>query len=204
VRTRSRYCVAAPVALVLLLCSRFVAAQDPSGAFFLVASPSITDPTFRETVVLIVQHTPMGTRGLIINRPLDVPISRLAPGDEAFEQVNQSVFFGGPVALPYLRFVFRAQEPRDNTLRLMDDVYLGESGALLKDLFGDKRAAGEVRIYAGHAGWGPGQLQSEIEGGGWFAAPATAEYVFHEKPAGIWSELVKKASLRSASASERR
>jgi putative transcriptional regulator len=188
------------VALALLLVSGIAPAQEAPSAFFLVASPRLTDRNFRETVVLIIQHAPMVSRGLIINRPLDTPLSRLTPGDESFEQAQDPVYFGGPVALPHLSFLFRARERPKHGIQVMDDLYLGEDPALLKDLLRSNTAGRPVRVYAGHAGWGPGQLQSEIESGGWFMAPATAEYIFHERPASIWGELVKKASLRSASA----
>ena len=187
---------------LLLLFS--VAAAEGEPAFFLVASPRIVDPNFRETVVLIIQHTPMVSRGVIINRPLETPLSRLAPGDEAFEHATEHVYFGGPVALPSLSFVFRAKERAKGSVHVMDDLYIGDDPSLLKDVMNREGAAGRVRVYAGHAGWGPGQLQSEIEEGGWFATRATPEFVFHDNPANVWSELVKKASQRSVNASSRR
>ena len=183
-----------------LLVSGFAAAQEPSAGLFLVASPRILDPNFRETVVLVIQHTPLLSRGVIINRPLDAPLSRLMPGDEEFATAQEPVYFGGPVALSHLSFVFRANSRYKSSVPVMDDLYLGENSALLKDLLRRNSAAGSVRVYAGHAGWGPGQLQSEIESGSWFMTAATAAYVFHEKPAHIWGELVKRASLRSVQA----
>jgi len=196
VPTSSRTSVAVLAAVALLVLSKAASSRDTAAAYFLVAAPSITDGSFRETVVLIVQQTPTVTRGLIINRPLDTSLARLSPGDGAFDHAGQSVYFGGPVALPHLSFVFRSKKRREGSLHVMDDVYLGESASLLKDLLRHERAADSVRVYAGHAGWGPGQLQDEIERGSWFILPATAAYVFHGKPASIWSELVKTASLR--------
>jgi putative transcriptional regulator len=183
-----------------MLLSAIAAAEDEP-AFFLVASPRITDPNFRETVVLIIQHSPMVSRGVIINRPLDAPLARLTPGDEAFEQVQGRVYFGGPVALPRLSFVFRAKERLKGSVRVMNDLFIADDPKLLKDILKRKDAAGRVRVYAGHASWGPGQLQSEIEEGGWFAARATPDFVFHENPASIWGELVERASQRSVCAS---
>jgi len=176
-------------------------AQERPAAFFLVASPQIIDPNFRETVVLILQHIPAVSRGIIINRPLDVPLSRLMPGDETFENAGQSVYFGGPVALARLSFVFRAKERFKGAVPIFDDLYLGDDPALLRRVLRHKGAAREVRVYAGHAGWAPSQLQNEIERGSWFMTPATPDHVFHDNPASIWSELVKRASLRSVSAS---
>jgi putative transcriptional regulator len=188
-------------ACLLLSAVTVAAAEDEPGAFFLVASPRITDPNFRETVVLIIQHTPMASRGVIINRPLETPLARLTPDQESFEQAKQSVYFGGPVALPGLSFMFQAKERPKGSVHVMDDLYIDDNPSLLKDVLKRSGAAGRVRVYAGHAGWGPGQLQSEIEDGSWFATRATPEFVFHDNPANVWSELVKRASQRSVRAS---
>lgn len=191
------------LAAALLLLSAVAAAEDEPGAFFLVASPRITDPNFRETVVLIIQHTPMMSRGVIINRPLETPLARLTPDHESIEQAKQSVYFGGPVALPGLSFMFRSNQRPKGSVHVIDDLYIDDNPVLLKDVLKRSGAAGRVRVYAGHAGWGPGQLQSEIEGGSWFATRATPDFVFHENPQSIWGELVKRASQRSVRASVR-
>jgi len=171
--------------------------QDRPPAFFLVASPQITDPNFSETVVLILQHSPLGSRGIVINRPLDVPLSRLMPDDEVFGQARQPVYFGGPVALRRLSFVFRAREQYKGSAHVFDDLYMGDEVALLQRVLKRKGAEREVRLYAGHAGWAPGQLEAEIENGSWFATSAAPEYIFHEKPEAVWDELVRRASQRS-------
>lgn len=191
-RSRFERLVAAALFLVSL-----VAAADEAPAFFLVASPRIVDPNFRETVVLVIQHTPMVSRGVIINRPLETALARLKPGDEAFERASEHVYFGGPVALSSLSFAFRAKERAPGSVHVMDDLYIADDPALLDDVLRREGAAGRVRVYAGHAAWGPGQLQSEIESGSWFATRATAEFVFHDDPASIWGELVQRASQRS-------
>jgi putative transcriptional regulator len=198
---RSRSSVRLFAAILGLLASGIAAGEEQSVGLFLVASPRILDPNFRETVVLVVQHTPVLSRGVIINRPLDVPLARLRPGDDEFAALQEPVYFGGPVALPHLTFVFRADARHKGSVPLMEDLYLGEDFGLLKDLLRRKGASESVRVFAGHAGWGPGQLQSEIESGSWYMTRATAAYVFHAKPASIWAELVKRASLRSVSAS---
>jgi len=188
-------------ACLLLSAVTVAAAEDEPGAFFLVASPHIVDPNFRETVVLIIPQLSAVSRGVIINRRLDTPLSRLTPGDEAFEQAQEHIYFGGPVALPGLSFMFQAKERPTGSVHVMDDLYIDDNPSLLKDVLKRSGAAGRVRVYAGHAGWGPGQLQSEIEDGSWFATRATPEFVFHDNPANVWSELVKRASQRSVRAS---
>ena len=122
------------LALALTLAWRIISfAQERPAAFFLVASPQIIDPNFRETVVLVLQHTPAVSRGIISNRQLGV-----MPGDETFENATQSVYFGGPVALARLSIVFRAKERFKGPVPIFDDLYLGDDPALLRRCCGTK------------------------------------------------------------------
>ncbi|HQR53965.1 MAG TPA: YqgE/AlgH family protein [Burkholderiales bacterium] len=192
----SRYDVRHLLAAVCLLWSAATTAEDEP-AFFLIAAPKITDPNFRETVVLIVQHTPLASHGVIINRPLDTPLAHVLPDNEAPAHANEPVYFGGPVALRTLSVAFRARERPKGSVHVIEDVYIADNPWLLQDLL-KRDASAHVRVYAGHASWGPGQLESEIEEGGWFATHATPDFVFHGNPEGIWSELLRRASQRSA------
>lgn len=193
---RSRFDFRCLLAAACLLWSALALAEDEP-AFFLIASPKITDPNFRETVVLVIQHTPLASHGVIINRPLETPLAHLLPGDESSLHAADHVYFGGPVALPALSCVFRAGERPKGSVHVIEDVYIADNPRLLRDLF-RRDASSHVRVYAGHASWGAGQLESEIEEGGWFATQATPDFVFHRNPESIWGELIRRASQRSA------
>lgn len=186
------------LAAACLLWSAATAAEDEA-AFFLIASPKITDPNFHETVVLIVQHTPRASHGIIINRPLETPLAHLLPGEDASRHASDPVYFGGPVALPALSCLFRAKERPRGSVHVIEDVYIADNPSLLRHLLRHE-GSGPVRVYAGHASWGPGQLEGEIEEGAWFATRATPDFVFHDHPESIWGELLRRGSQRSVKA----
>jgi len=184
----------------LFLCGWALPAWSQAGedavGLFLVAKKDIVDPNFRETVVL-VRRIPGGAIGVIINRPTDFPLSKLFPDYPVLKEKNNIVYIGGPVYPRSLVFVFRSSEPPRWSLHMMGDVYLGLSIDLLQKLLSSPQTQKQLKIYAGHSGWGEGQLQNEIERGDWYVVPAEASVVFEMEPDKIWPELIKRASTRS-------
>lgn len=169
---------------------------------FLVAKPGLRDPNFSETVVLITLPTAGGgPLGVIINRPLGRRLSELVPEASKVPETTDRIFFGGPVARAALLFLVRAKEPPEDSLHVLADVYLSANPELLERLVAGLPLQGEARIYAGHAGWAPGQLQGEIARGGWWVTPADVKAIFDQDPATIWPELVKRLSTRQTSVS---
>ena len=163
---------------------------------FLVAKKRIEDPNFRETVIL-VKPIAGGAIGVIINRPTDIPLSKLFPDYPVLKENKNMVYIGGPVYPRSLVFVFRSNEQPRLTLHMTGDVYLGLSIDLLQKMLASPQPQGQLKIYAGHSGWGHGQLQNEIERGDWYVVPADASVVFEMEPQKIWPELIKRASTRS-------
>jgi putative transcriptional regulator len=169
---------------------------------FLVAKPGLIDPNFSESVVLITLPTAGGgPLGVIINRPLERRLSELAPEATKVPEKSDPIFFGGPVARATLLFLLRANKPPEHSLHVLADVYLSANPELLERLVGGLPLPGEARIYAGHAGWAPGQLQDEIGRGGWWVTPADVKAIFEKDPATVWPELVKRLSTRQTSIS---
>lgn len=177
-------------------------AQDPDkpNAVFLVANPRLQDPNFSKTVVLVTQHRANEPMGVIINRPTPLALSEVFPENANLKKRNDPVHFGGPVSPMTLVFVFQSAERPQDALRVLDDVYLSVSPGLLSELLGRPRFPERLKVYAGYAGWAPGQLQNEIHRGDWYVLNADAETLFKTEPKNIWHELVKRASARSARA----
>src|ERR1019366_3597459 len=100
------------------------------------------------------------------------------------------------VARATLLFLVRAKEPPEHSLHVLADVYLSANPELLERLVEGLPLPGEARIYAGHAGWAPGQLQDEIARGGWWVINANVKAIFDQDPATVWPELVKRLSTR--------
>lgn len=169
---------------------------------FLVAKPGLRDPNFSESVVLITLPAEGdGPLGVIINRPLEHRLSELVPEATKVPEKSDPIFFGGPVARAMLLFLVRAKEPPEHSLHVLADVYLSANPELLERLVAGSPLPGETRVYAGHAGWAPGQLQDEIARGGWWVIKADVKAIFDQDPATVWPELVKRLSTHKTSIS---
>jgi putative transcriptional regulator len=198
-----RYIYAFLQAFTLLLWALPALAEtaETTDSIFLVAKREIRDPNFRETVVL-VRPIPDGAIGVIVNRPTDISLGKLFPDDPVLKESNNSVYIGGPVYPRSLVFMFRSNEQPRWTLHMMDDVYLSLSLDLLQELLASPQPRGHLKVYAGHSGWGQGQLQSEIKRGDWYVVPADAGVIFEMEPEKIWPELIKRATTRSVHAEQ--
>jgi putative transcriptional regulator len=186
----------------LLICAAFTglarAAEDSANAIFLVASPELQDPNFRETVVLVTQPREGGPWGVIINRPLDFPLSEIFSEFETFKDRKDVLFFGGPVMRDGLVFLVRSAQTPPRAVPVLRDVYFISDIAWIEGLLRRPEPTRGLRIYAGYSGWASGQLQSEIARGGWHLMPADAKTVFEMDPALIWPELIKRAATKKA------
>ena len=174
---------------------------EEKAGIFLVAKKEILDPNFRETVVL-VRPISEGAIGVIINRQTDIPLSKLFPEDPILKESDNNVYFGGPVYPRSLVFMFRSNEQPRWSLHMMDDIYLGLSLDLLQELLSNQQPPRQLKVYAGHSGWGQGQLQNEIERGDWYVVPADANVIFEMEPEKIWPELIKRATMRRVNAEQ--
>jgi putative transcriptional regulator len=157
----------------------------------LVASPLLGDPNFERTVVFMLEHNDEGALGLVLNRPSDVEIA--APLDDwsRFTSHPSVVFVGGPVsreAVISLARVAGAEVPE--AWQRID----GAVGVL--DLTADADLIGaaiaDLRIFAGYAGWGPGQLESEIDEGAWWVVDAEPGDAFAAAPEGLWRAVLRR------------
>ena len=167
-------------------------AQSPAEGMFLVATPQLRDPRFAETVVLVLSHGRDGAIGIVVNRPTWVEPEALFPDEDFFRRYRGTVYFGGPVARTSALFLVRDGglvdgEPIVDDIRVTADV-----DEVLENLPArtDERT---LRIYAGYAGWGPGQLDSEIDAGDWQVTPASGDLVFAPEPASLWRQLHRVA-----------
>ena len=172
------------------------AAEMSASGIFLVATDELRDPNFRETVVLVTQPPRGGPFGVIINRPLSHRLSDVFPDYESLKSNKDVVYSGGPVARQGLLFLVRASQPPPRATHVLKDVYFVADPAGIDDLLKRFNPTRRLRVYAGHAGWAPGQLQNEITRGGWHVMPADADTVFEKDAASIWPELSKRAALR--------
>ena len=176
-------------ALALLL-PLAVAAQtqaEAPNAILLVAKPTLVDPNFRETVVLVTQAADASTVGVILNRPLA----------RKHDRTGETVYLGGPVMREVLVALFRSERaPEESAFHVLNGIYLTMHPHNIEALLTERGS--EYRLYAGFSGWAPGQLQGELERDGWYVLAPSDELLFRSDTRGMWSELERKARARVA------
>lgn len=153
----------------------------------LLASPQLLDPNFVRTVVLLVEHNDMGALGLVINRPTGKTIQELwkQVGESPCEN-QQPVHLGGPVSGP-LMAIHTADGLAE--MEIATGLFFAAKKQNLDELV---RRDERFKIFVGHSGWGPGQLEGEIEQGAWRAIPAKLDDVF-DAPEDLWQRLMQRA-----------
>jgi putative transcriptional regulator len=175
--------------LLLLSCaSRPGSAADtkPLTAIMLIARDDLPDSSFADSILLVMNNLAPGPVGIIVNRPTTVPVSRLFPDLKRLAQVPDKVYFGGPVDLGSVWYLFRAATQPKRAIRACDGVYLSADRELLLGLLGRSKPMEGLRIFLGHAGWAPGQLEAEIERGDWTAKRADMDAIFGGKSEHPW------------------
>lgn len=157
----------------------------------LVAEPTLGDPNFHRTVVLMIEHNPDGALGLVLNRPSPVKVVDVVPQWSPFVTDPDVVFVGGPVSPDSALALGR--RPRDGADEVpgWQPLFSGLGAVDLHadpgDLPGD---VGDLRVFAGYAGWSPGQLDSELEQGGWNVVDAEATDVFADQTLDLWKAVL--------------
>lgn len=187
----------AGLVLLLLSLSAVTPQTAPQAALsagrFLVAGEHLRDPNFAKTVVLLLNYGDRGARGIIINRRTDVKLATVFPRISGLHQRPDTVYIGGPVARNQLLILLRADEPPRRADHVVHDIYVSTSRQVLVDVL---NRAGAAHVYAGYAGWAPGQLDHEVSRGDWHVLPADAETVFSETPGEVWQELIDKGAVQ--------
>jgi putative transcriptional regulator len=163
--------------------------MDSLAGHFLIASPAILDPNFQRSVVLVTAHTDEGAVGLILNRCSDATVGEAVPQLEPVTGLTDPVFVGGPVNPEGVAVLAEFEDPEEAGVVVMDDIGFV---ALQQALEARPPEIVRTRVFAGVAGWGPEQLEVELERDDWIVEPADTETIFTEDPEGLWSELLRR------------
>ncbi len=165
----------------------------------LVASPSLVDPSFRRAVVLLLDHTSSGGAvGLVLNRPTEVDVGSVLPPWQGFVTAPGQLFRGGPVGLDEVLGLVSvpgtADDPRTGAEPLGFQRLVGSVGVVDLDAPPEVVAPGAagLRIFAGHAGWSPGQLEDELDAGAWYVVDGEPADAFGGAPHGLWAEVLRR------------
>ena len=154
----------------------------------LVAGPSLVDPNFRRTVVLVGEHSDEGALGVVLNRTSGATIGEALPELASLVDASATLHVGGPVQPSAVVVLAEFAEPGE-----AESLILGDIGFLPSEV--DPDALGELRrarVFAGYAGWGPGQLDDELDEGSWIVEAAVPDDVFTSDPDELWSEVLRR------------
>jgi putative transcriptional regulator len=154
--------------------------------YFLIAKPILQDPNFKHTVVFLLAHNAEGAFGLVVNRPAET------------EGLPWPVFVGGPCPSPGLIMLHghpewaepsEDGEESEKEHEVAPGIYSGDAACLDRATQTEEGSVSRFRVFSGYAGWGGGQLESELVAGGWSVAPATGALLFDTPIEEMWDRL---------------
>jgi putative transcriptional regulator len=165
-----------------------IMAQSLAGQL-LLASPTLLDPNFSRSVVLIGAHSEDGAMGVVLNRPSTTAVGDAVPQLQDAVGALEPVYVGGPVQASSIVFLAEFLDPTPAGLLVLGRIGFPAPDAGIEEL---AEATARRRVFAGHAGWGPGQLDAELAGGDWIADRAQPEDVFTDAPEELWSAVLTR------------
>lgn len=164
----------------------------------LVATPVLEHPTFRRTVILMLDHTEEGALGVVVNRPSEVPLEAVLPQWREYASDPGRLYTGGPVspesALCLAQVPGDSREP-EGVRRIIGGLALVDLDSTPDDL---KGLVSGLRVFAGYAGWTGDQLEGEIGEGSWFVVDAEAGDAFTADPEQLWPQVLRRQGGRLA------
>ncbi len=167
--------------------------EDPAPGRLLVATPALVDSNFRRTVVLLLDHDSDGTIGVVLNRPSSVAVGSVLPDWSVSVDAPEVLFEGGPVSTDAALAVACVPET-DGPDPIGFRRLFGVTGIIDLDTPPEVLAPAitRMRVFAGYAGWGGGQLQEEIDEGSWYVVDSTAADIVAADAAGLWSAVLRR------------
>jgi putative transcriptional regulator len=156
----------------------------------LVASPTLHDPNFNRTVVLVCSHDEEnGALGVVLNQPAEVAVEDAAPELAYLVEEDEPLFVGGPVAPERVLILAEWDDPSHAGLMVDDTLgFVGEDS--------EHDGSGRARVFAGHAGWAPGQLEAELGEDSWILLESVHDDVFSSNPENLWSTVLRRKGGR--------
>lgn len=166
----------------------------------LIASPDFDQGIYFRSVVLVCEHSPAGSFGLMINKRLEMEIPEEVLNIKEFSNPNVAMCAGGPIQPTQMMLLHSSDLIPDQTLKLCEGVYLGGDLQFLQDSLADLNGPA-VRLCFGYCGWGSGQLEREFLEGNWYLHPANAKHIFATIPEKLWQTLLREMGGKYATLS---
>jgi putative transcriptional regulator len=173
--------------------------STPTKGRLLVATPPLEDPNFDRTVIYVLEHHDEGALGLVLNRPSPEQLGEPLDGWVDLQTDPSLVFSGGPVETDALIALARTSQPLDDA----GDHLAPLNGDIASaDLAADPAlvisAINALRVFRGYSGWGPGQLEDEIEAGAWLVLDPDPSDLFTSDPGDLWRNVLRRQPGRLA------
>lgn len=167
---------------------------------FLIATPEIDTGIFFRGVILICEHNPNGSFGLLINKNLELELPEEIVNIHSMANPHVGIRAGGPVQTNQMMLLHTSDRILDQTLEICDGVYLGGDLAFLQEVLSESNGP-SINLCFGYAGWGAGQLEQEFLDGQWFIHPASKSHLFDIPPEKLWQELLREMGGKYATLS---
>ena len=198
-----RFGIAPRLAAAIWLAAAVVSAQTKRADELAVGKLLVTprdapDPTFAESVILLVHYDHESAVGLMINRRTTVPLSRALHNLKAAKQRSDPAYIGGPVETDTAMALVRSGTKPDSASPVLERIYLIPSRPALESTLTGNSGPDDLHVYVGYCGWGPGQLDHEMRLGAWYLLEGNAALVFDPNPDTVWSRLIARSESRVA------
>jgi putative transcriptional regulator len=159
----------------------------------LLSMPQLVDPNFSRTVILLCEHAAEGAFGIVVNRPAEFTAAEAVELEPPIEQPNDlPLHIGGPVE-PQRGWILTSSAPDGVDARAIGvGMYLSASPVLLRRVLTARPAPRRTRVFAGYAGWGPGQLDAELAESSWLIMPVELDLIFEIPAATSWETAIRR------------
>ncbi|MES1943008.1 hypothetical protein PC39_02747 [Salinisphaera sp. PC39] len=180
--------------LALAAATPALAADSSLRGTLLVAERQLSGTAFARAVILVLEHDDGGALGLVLNRPSDATLADALPNRADELAYDYPVHLGGPVRMQGLALLARTEGNEHGSRRILPEVVYTHAQAAFDAILASSPDPDAVRIFAGHAGWAPGQLENEIRRGDWLIVPAKANHIFEDNDDDLWQRLQEQAA----------
>jgi putative transcriptional regulator len=171
-------------------------AIKPATGKILISEPFLIDPNFKRTIILLAEHGEDGSIGFVLNKPTEYKIHEIIEDFPSFDAV---VYYGGPVQLNILQFIYKGKEIIDGSIEILPGLFWGGSFDLLKTLIeANSVSAEDFRFFIGYSGWTDGQIDEEMEMNSWIVAEAGVDDIFSHDPDNLWRDILKSMGKKFA------
>lgn len=162
----------------------------PAKGKILISEPFLIDYYFKRSVVLLAEHNEEGSFGLILNKPVNLPLNEVL---KDFPPFDGKVFLGGPVKTDSLYFIHTLGEQIENSLEITDGLFWGGDIEAIREMIviGQIKPS-DIKFFVGYSGWISKQLEGELARNSWLVANIKARQVMESNPELLWKDCLNK------------